>query len=169
MVNNQWLIIELSEFGETLNYPELENGVLELFGDNVDYFIPIHREIMGSYVSTSVLFEGYIFVKDSTYVRDCLVNLSDFKMFSKVLKGSGKFQTVDSKTVGLLKRKLKASIKKQLSLGTKVFIKDGMFKNLTGKVMGIEDNGKKVMVQIERLSRQMVAPIPSTSVQELKS
>lgn len=165
MADNQWLVIELSEQGESAGYAELENALTETVGS--EYFIPVHHEKMGSYVSTSVLFEGYVFVRDSSNARTQLDDLRDSRYFSRVLENQGRPQTVDSRAIGVLKRKLKNSTKKKMKIGTKVKVLEGIFENLVGEVVGDEDGGKKVIVKISRLSRQMIAPLPATSVVEI--
>jgi transcription antitermination factor NusG len=162
--SNPWLILELNELGESCNFAELNYTLNDMLGVDVEYFIPIHSEKMGSYTSTSVLFEGYVFVKDSNLARQKLDNLKDYKIFSRILESGGRFQTVSSRTIGVLRRKLKASIHKKVKAGTRVRILDGIFENLVGEVVSIEDNGKKMMVRIKRLSREIIAPLPSTSV-----
>lgn len=163
-----WLILELNDVFEDISYHEIETEIAMVFGEGIDYFIPIHHEHMGSYVSTSVLMKGYIFVKDCLKVRQDLINLNDHKIFSRALTYSGKYQTIDSEQISVLKKKLKNLLKKKILVGVKVQILDGIFKNLIGEVIGIEDNGKKIMVKIKRISREMIAPIPSTLLREVK-
>lgn len=165
MAHSKWLVIELSELGETASFEEIANELSQVFCE--EYFIPVHHEQMGSYTSTSVLFEGYVFVKDTDKSRQNIDNIMDSHLLAGVLQVRGKYQTVGSKTIGVLKRKLKNSVKKKLKIGTKVQILEGIFKNLTGEIMSIDDGGKKVTVRIRRLSRQMIAPLPSTSVVEI--
>lgn len=165
MADNQWFVIELSEQGEAAGYAELENALSETVGP--DYFIPVYHEKMGSYISTSVLFEGYVFVKDSFRTRSSFEDIRESRYFSKVLGNPGRPKTIDSRTIGILKRRLKNSTKKKIKSGIKVRILNGIFENLIGEVIGSEDNGKRVIVKINQLSRQMIAPLPATSVVEV--
>lgn len=165
---HKWLILELSEMAEDVDYFEIESAILNIFGDYVDYFIPIHHERMGSYISTSVLIEGYAFIRDSTKVRESLTNLQETRVFSGALFFSGKYQTVTSDTIGSLRKKLKNSLKRKYVVGMKVIVLEGVFKNLKGEVISIEDNGKKVMIKIKRLTREIIAPIPSTLLEHYK-
>jgi len=50
----------------------------------------------------------------------------------------------------------------------KIRVLEGVFKNLKGEVISIEDNGKKVMIRIKRLTREIIAPIPSTLIEHYK-
>jgi transcription antitermination factor NusG len=162
VVYSNWLILELNDIAEGVGYREIESAIITTFGCDVDYFIPIHHEKMGSYTSTSTLMEGYAFVRDTPEARASIINLRDQRIFARILHHSGKFQTVDAQTIAVLKRKLKNSLKRRFDVGSKVFVMDGIFKNLTGEVIGIEDDGKQVMIKIKRVSREMIAPVPST-------
>ena len=166
--SDQWLILELNDLMSNVGYREMEGAILQIFGTNVDYFIPIHNEKMGSYVSMSTLMEGYAFVKDTSAARSSLLNMSDQRIFSGVLHQAGKYQTISNKAVSELKRKLKKSLKKKFELGTKVMILEGTFKNLTGEVIGLEEGGKKVILRIKRISREIIAPMPATLVEAVK-
>jgi len=169
MAESRWIIIALSEVGDRAGYEEIENAIVCIFGEDSDYFIPIYHEKMGSYTSTSILFEGYVFVKDSFYIRENIPYVREHRIFSGALENRRKIQTVDSKTIGRLRRKLKNSTKKKIKPGSMVRVTGGIFENLVGEVVSMEDGGKKVMVKIKRLSREMIAPIPSTSMREVFS
>lgn len=167
-ISERWLILELNDALEDVNYRDIKGAIVMVFGNEVDYFIPIHQERMGSYTSTSILMEGYVFVKDCLEARQGINNLHESKIFVRALFYSGKFQTVNSDEINGLKRKLRNSLKKKMENGTKVLILGGIFKNLTGEVIGVENNGKEIMVKIKRISRECIAPIPSTLLEEIK-
>lgn len=164
---SSWLILELSDFIDNIGYKDIESALTTTFGD-IEYFIPMHFEEMGSYNSTSTLMDGYVFLKDSVRVQESLVNLKDQKLFSKILCEKGKFVTVDSRVIAGLKHKLKNTLKKKYAPGSRVKVLDGVFKNLVGEVIGIEDQGRKVMVKIKRVSREMIAPIPATLLEKIE-
>jgi transcription antitermination factor NusG len=162
--SSNYLILELSDT-ESAEYREIEAAIITMFGE-VDYFIPIYHEKIGSYTSSSILMEGYAFVKDTPAVRDCLANLRDQRVFSKALCRGHRFETVSSTEIAVLKRKLKFSLKRRFSVGEKVKILDGIFKSLEGEVISIEDGGKTIMVKIKRISREMIAPVPATLLEK---
>lgn len=164
--SNQWLILELDDSFEDISYREIEAAIYSVFGE-VDFFIPINHEIMGSYTSTSILIEGYAFVRDCPEVRQNLSNLKEQRVFSSVLCYSGKYQTIDSNCIKSLKIKLKKSLKIKFCIGSKVRVLDGVFKNLIGEVINIEDEGKQVIIKIDRISREIIAPIPSTLLEKV--
>lgn len=169
MAGSKWLILELSDAGVSANHAEMEAALRTLLGESVEWFIPIHHEQMGSYVSTSVLFEGYVFIRDCHEARSFINEIRDHRMFSKVLQNRGQYQTIDSYTIGALRRKLKNSIKREFVIGTLVKILEGVFTDLVGEVIGNEDEGRKVVVRVKRQSREWVVPLPSTSVREADS
>jgi transcription antitermination factor NusG len=165
---SNWIIIELSEQADTASFPDLKSAVQGIFGADVEFFIPKHHEEMGSYISTNTLFDGYVFVKDSEDVRDHIPNIKESRFFQGILKQAGKISTVDSHIIGGLRKKLKNSLKKKFKTGTNVKILDGIFQNLVGKVISTEDNGRIVNIQIRCMSREIIAPVPTTCVEEIQ-
>jgi transcription antitermination factor NusG len=145
----------------------MENAIREIFGEKVEYFIPIHHQEIGSYKSTNVLVPGYAFVKDCDHVRNSLDNIRDSRIFSKALGSKSKIQTISSTNIAALKRRLKYTLKKKFILGSKVRICGGPLKNLTGEIVSIEDRGLNVVVKVTRISREILAPIPATLVEIL--
>ena len=168
-VSDQWLVLELHESQCLASFKDIESAIKVVFGSDADYFIPIHYEIMGSYVSTSVLVEGYVFVRDAESTRRNLSNLYDQRILAKVLTIGGKYRTINSRLIAGMKNKLRNSLKKIYGIGAQVKILEGVFKNLVGTVVGIEENGRHIMVKITRISREMVVPVPSTLLQKYNS
>jgi transcription antitermination factor NusG len=166
--NLDWYIIELSEFGETATYPEIVAAIESVFGEKSEYFIPIHHEQMGSYVSTNTLFEGYVFIKDSDSVKKCLMNIKENRIFAGLLKTCGKIRMLDSYVIGGLKRKLKNSLNKKFQSGVKVKIHEGVFQNLEGEIQSMEEDGRIANIRVVCLSRVVIAPIPTTCIEEIK-
>jgi hypothetical protein len=166
LATSEWIILELSDTNENVSFQDIKNALISAFGTSVEYFIPIHHEEVGSYTVNSVFMEGYAFVKDTPSVRANILNLRDQRIFSKPLCQKGKYQTLNSWVIGGLKRKLKNTLKKRFVPGAQVRVLDGVFKNLIGEIMSVEDSGRRIMVCIKRPSRQMVAPIPATLLQE---
>ena len=165
--SSRWLILELNDVFETITYREIEAAILTTFGE-VEFFIPIYHELMGSYTSTSTLMEGYAFIKDSPENRQNIINLRDQRVFTGALCVRGKIQTLASEAIGVLKRKLKHSLKKRFVIGTRVRVLDGVFKKLVGEVIAVEENGKKIVIKIIMTSREIIAPIPSTLLEEIR-
>jgi transcription antitermination factor NusG len=165
---SEWYIIELSEYGDAATYSELIAATQSVFGKEAEYFIPIHHEQMGSYFSTNILFEGYIFVKDSEEVRKNLIYLKDCRIFNGLLKMCGKTKMLSSRAIGGLRKKLKNSLGKKYKPGVRVKINEGVFQNLEGEIQSMEDNGKVANVKIVCISREILAPIPTTCLEEIK-
>jgi transcription antitermination factor NusG len=160
--------LELNDFIDNINYQDIENALLNTFGENIDYFIPIYHEEIGSYTSTSTLMDGYVFLKFEPCIQEKMINFRDQRIFSKILCKKGKYSTLNSRVIAGLKNKLKNTLKKRFAPGAKVKILDGVFKNLVGEVIGIEDQGRKIVVKIKRISREIIAPIPATLLEKIK-
>ena len=167
MAQSEWFIIELNEIGEIATYPELVAALESIFGDDVDYFIPIHHEQLGSYTSKNILFEGYVFVRDSENVRENLCNIKDCRIFAGLLKMCGKIQMLDSYVIGGLRKKLKNSLNKKFKIGLRVKVQEGIFQNLEGEIQALEDDGRIANIKIVCLSREIIAPIPTTCLEEI--
>jgi transcription antitermination factor NusG len=167
MPPSDWFIIEVSEHEDSATYPELVVALQSVFGPDVEYFIPIYHEQLGSYTSTNTLFEGYVFVKDSDKVRKNLANIKDSQLFSGFLKQGGKVQMLNVKEINSLRRKLKNSLNKKFQPGIRVKVHEGVFQNLEGEILCLEDNGRIANVKIVCLSREIIAPIPTTCLEEL--
>jgi transcription antitermination factor NusG len=166
VADSKWIIVELSELGEQASHVELNSVLLEMLGGEIEYFIPSHYERVGSYISANTLMEGYVFIKDGPETRIRVANLRDFRLFNRILGVSGKAHTIDSRVIGGLRRRLKNSLQKKFQIGTTVRILEGTFASLCGEVIGLEENGRRVLVRIRRLSRDMIVPVPSTVVVE---
>jgi len=166
-ISDQWLILELHESQAQASYREIENSIKTVFG-NADYFIPIHYEVIGSYVTTCILVEGYVFVRDTEVTRKCISNLSDQRILSSPLSCGGKYRTINSRIIAGMKHKLRNSLKKIYGTGIRVRVLDGVFKNLIGTVVGVEENGRQILIKITRISREMIVPIPSILLEKIK-
>jgi len=162
-----WFIIELSEHGEVATFPELVSSIETVFGQEADYFIPIYHEQMGSYTSTNILMEGYVFIRNTDLARNKLGNIKDCRIFAGLLKMCGKVKMLSAKEIGVLRRKLKTSLHKKLKAGVRVKINDGVFQNLEGEIQSMEDDGKVANIKIVCLSREILAPIPTTCIEEI--
>jgi len=165
-VESNWLVIELSEQAETAGYTDLESAITTVCGDKVEFFITIHYEKLGSYVSINTLFDGYVFVKDTESSRLNIANIKDSRFFQGVLRILGKIRTVDNREITILKKKLKNSIKKKLKVGSKVKITEGIFQHLVGEVISMEDSDRIANIRICCMSREIIAPVPTTCIEE---
>jgi transcription antitermination factor NusG len=162
-----WLIIELSEQADQASTPELEAAIVEIFGDDIEYFIPRYHEEMGSYTSTNILFEGYIFVKDSNEVRSNISRIKESRFLQGALrsKSTGRIATATANEIKGMKKKLSDSVKKKFDVGAKVKINEGIFENLHGEIVSVEEGGRIANVCIKCLSREILAPIPTTCIE----
>jgi transcription antitermination factor NusG len=162
----EWLIIELNEQGESASYPDIVASLKMVLGDDINFFVPMHYERMGSYISCSTLFQGYVFVKDTPKVRSQISCLRESRFFLGPLRILGKVRTVTSKEVVAMKRKLINSLRINFVVGSAVIVKSGIFKSLEGEVISLEQNGRIANVRIRCLSREIIAPVPTTCIEQ---
>ena len=166
MACTEYVVLELNDLGNSCTYLELKRAICNFFGDSVEYFIPIYYEKLGAYESTSILFQGYVFIKHCTLVVDKLSDLREARVFLGPLRTGNRISTVDSRTIGAMKRRLKYSVKKRFKAGAVVKITEGIFSDLIGEVLGTEDEGRSFSVKIRRPTREIIAPIPCTGLIE---
>jgi len=166
MGNSEWVIIQLNEAMENISYGDIKSAIANTFGNTAEYFIPIHHEKIGSYTSTSTLIQGYVFVKDSLDVREALSSVGDNRLFARVLMRGKRIETIPASAVASMRRRLKNSLKRKFEIGTTVRIREGALKDLTGDVVSLEEDGLTVIVKISRYSRDILAPVPATLVEE---
>ena len=159
----QWIILQTRENAD--DYFDIEKSIKQIFGKNSEYFIPILYQKLGSYNCFNVLFDGYVFIRDTEDNRRILSDLSNSKTFLGPVVISNRIQTVDSYTIAKFKRQLKKrSTNICIENGKTVYVMDGIFENLSGEVIGVEEN--KAIVRFVTLSREFIAPIPISSLKE---
>ena len=163
----KWIILQVRENCE-LNYPEIRGELLKHFSE-LDIFIPVYHEQVGSYVCDMTLMEGYVFVKDNNGNRRTIIEeFHPGRMFDP-LKFNEKLKTISGKDIEQFKKQIQRKLRKTIDRGTKVLVTQGIFKNLTGEVTDIEGEGTRVMVQFNQRSRQLFASIPITCVEEIQT
>jgi len=165
--SNKWLVVLLSEetsIGDHYNLIEYE--IKDIFGQKVDFFIPFYRDKVGDKNICIVLFEGYIFVQEPKE------GFSEID-FSKVktshvrspLCSNGTFNYVNNNHINGFKKELRKKIKGMIpNLGQTVIPKEGVFKDLEGKVISIDKKKMILTVRFETSSRVVEAPVSIINV-----
>jgi transcription antitermination factor NusG len=165
--SNKWLVISLSEETEIEeNYAIIEYEILNVFGKDTNYFIPVYKEKLGSKEICLVLFDGYVFVQEPKEgFNDIDFNRIRAVHVKSPLAHGGSFTFVKNKDINNFKRELKKKIKGMVpKVGQVVIPKEGVFKDLEGTVIGIDKDRKVLIVRFETSSRVVEAPVPFINV-----
>lgn len=154
------MIIELAEdvtFEEHVF--EIERHIIQLFGNDSEYFIPIYQERVQDKIVSLVLFEGYFFIKSSDYV----INISN-DIYNEYFKGVMKKRDKVIEISGIKINEFKGEILEKLKKITpkkkqRVMPKIGVFSDLEGEVISIDKRKFIVTVRFKYTTRVIDAPI----------
>lgn len=157
---SKWHIIELAEdisFEEHSNI--IEHHIVEMFGDNIEYFVPLYKEKINEKVVSLVLFEGYFFVRSHPGILD-----SPDKFRNEYIKGPMKKNRVivdiPGSKINELKQELKLKLKERVPKKKQIVIpKVGVFSNLEGEVIDIDKKNLVAIVKFQYSTRIVEAPI----------
>jgi transcription antitermination factor NusG len=155
--NEKWFIISLVESCDFLeSYKLIQNELEEIFGEDVIYFIPMYITKIGKKdIGVSLLgsFEGgYIFVKYSGTCSEDIFKKTDH-LDKLLITGSSKLY-VTNRDINKLKTKLKKEINNKIpKKGDYVVPKEGVFKNLEGKVLSVSERNKTALVEFHKRTR----------------
>lgn len=165
--SNNWLIVSLSEDTEMEeDYMNIDYEINTVFGVDVEYFIPIYKEKLGTKEICLVLFDGYIFVQEPRGgFKDIDFNKIRTTHVRSPLISDGSFSYVKNKDINGFKRELKKKIKSLIpKIGSVVIPKEGTFKDLEGTVVSIDRDKMVLIVRFETSSRVVQAPVSFINV-----
>jgi hypothetical protein len=164
---NKWLVLSLSEETELKeHYNTIEYEVRDIFGSDIDYFIPMYKEQVGAKEVCLVLFDGYLFVSEPKKGFDNV----DFSRMRTIhlrppLSSGGAYNYVKNRSINGFKRELKKKIKSMVpQVNQMVIPKEGVFKDLEGTVVSINKKDMTLMVRFETSSRIVEAPVSIINV-----
>lgn len=155
-----WLILELYDdvdLGGLFN--NIENDILNIFGEATDYFIPVYSEKVREKCVCINLFDGYVFVKESDTTEDSLSKMKS-EYIKGTLSGPKGLLKVKNENINSFKKKLEHKIKGMVpTKGQRVIPRVGTFKNMEGKVISVNKTKLIARVLFEKSSRVVEAPI----------
>lgn len=150
--SDQWVILELSWSGDDKSAEDLENLLKEEVDKDIDFFLPSTTFSKNEDQVTVSLFEGYIFA-EAGYPASTYFNLESLPYISKVLTRKSSSDRhllyVDQEEVDKMKNQLREETVKDIEKGDEVKITDGVWENLTGKVIGKADPEDLTQEQME--------------------
>lgn len=157
---SKWLIIELSEDVTFEEYVEtIEQHIIQLFGSDSEYFIPVYQERVQDKVVSLVLFEGYFFIRSSDYIT----NISN-EIFNEYFKGAMRKQNKIVEIPGIKINEFKEEMLEKLKRiiprkKQRVIPKIGIFSDLEGEVISVDRRKFIATVRFKYTTRIIDAPI----------
>ena len=161
---DKWLTIILMDNCNLLeSYKLIQNELEDMFGEDVVYFLPIYIDKIGKKDVGVPLFKcyegGYIFVKYTSNIEEGKFKKTDH-MDSILYTGSNdKFVT--NRDINKFKKQLNKELVNSIpEPGQYVRAKEGVFKNLEGKVISVILKDKTAYVKFSKKTRVVESHIP---------
>lgn len=156
---NKWLILQLNDnYDISEHYENIKMELSNIFGSDVEYFIPLHTEKIENKPVSLILFEGYVFVKCNNNELDLFTEEYDY--IRGPLLQNNKAQYVYDKDINKFREQIENNLINLLpEKGQKVIPKVGVFKNLEGEVLSVNKKDLVARVLFKQASRVVQASI----------
>jgi len=167
---NHWIILELSEKGESLleDSPEFIENLLKRTFKETPFFIPIFYDKKNVFENRIFLFKGYVFIK--YFEKDISIYFKTTNTFyfkGPLLAGPGKLHLLPEDQILKMKKQLHKKTNPTINIGDRVIFLDGKYKNLRGYVT--ESYPKEKVVDISIRLQCMSIIVPKIPIVWLKS
>jgi transcription antitermination factor NusG len=158
--NGRWVIFQLKEDCDiSENYEAIEQELNNSFGDDIEHFIPVYREKIDKSSVGLTLFDGYIFLRYKSG-QECVYNPGEYRFLEGPLMRGGKINYASDREINILRANLYKKLQKRFPRrGQMITPKSGTFKNLEGKVVGIDRKNRVVRAVFKQSSREVGADI----------
>lgn len=161
-----WVAVELTHQGET----RVTDGTLEAVlrrdlgvDDDHPIFIPSSLYRRDGHVTIIHLMEGYVFV-GSGLPETSYFSLERQPYVAQVMSTQGGkhrmrvLSVITDAHIQQMKAKLQEMVSSEIPVGAEVLVLEGTYRNLTGKITGLE--GDNAFVHIRLRSLEVVATVP---------
>ena len=157
--DKEWLALPLTYLGDSCSSLILENELKKIFKSPlVQYFIPRFTEKDQRHEKEIILFNGYIFLKGMTPKELSRIG-SGNSYFQSPLRMNEKLAGIQDKEIKTLKKKLDALRQHNLAIGSTVLIEEGIYKNLTGEVIELDDKDDSASILVILSSKEVLARV----------
>lgn len=135
------------------DYRLLQYEIEDVFGPDVEYFLPVYVEKVGKKLVGIILFDGYVFIKRSDTVHEgSFTRKTEF--LESVLRCNQSQRPVTNRDINRFKTKLRHElVSRTPKKGDKVRVLEGTFKNMVGKVLSIRNSSKTARVEFRKKTR----------------
>lgn len=147
----------------------VESFIQDTFGSDALYFIPIYRDKVQGKFATFVLFDGYVFIRETDEVLDGISGMGQNEYIKGPLREHGGYRTVAGRDITKLRRELMSAVyglfpKKK----DRVVPKVGVFSNLEGEVISVDKKNLTVLVEFIYPTRIVEAPISVINLEKVE-
>jgi transcription antitermination factor NusG len=155
---SKWMVLLVAENCDmSTEMNAIEHELAEIFGSEVEFFIPVYSESVKGKRVSRVFLDRYVFVKKTDTVTEELFQ-NRTEHLEGVLETQGRYVTDNEilRIQSAMYREVHKNIPKK---GQSVIPLEGTFKNLEGRVLSVNRSRMTAMVVFERSSRTVEAPI----------
>lgn len=163
-LKNQWVVVQLSSNGEhEKSLDHIVRAVHRILKVPLNVFIPAISEKVREDMQTMFYMDGYIFVEFRPGINYNKLNATNY--FELVLKSNREnYALLSDDKIRPLKSGTDALKIGSFAKGDKVKVLKGTFKNLTGIISAVYDNGDKVQLNLQLSSKPVLMDYPSSYV-----
>ncbi len=161
-MNSEWFILRLCDHIQvTTHLDYIVSDLKKIFGQKVDFYIPIHTEFAHGKNIHLAIFEGYVFVKVET--AEVKKNLKSIIYRSSVIdcileKAPRVPYTLTQEEIDQFKNTGKSTTDGCYpEIGAKVQTIDGVLKGMDAVVIGVDKEKKAVQIRVTRRCREVDA------------
>jgi transcription antitermination factor NusG len=170
MPDKKWVVVGLSSSGEReTDIKTIANAVRRVLGRELEVFVPAISKKARDESHTLFYMDGYVFIQYQDGIP--YMKLQDTSYFGQVLcagnAGSMTYSLVDDFVLDPLRKGVKDLSKCKFSVGDRVRVIKGEFRNLRGEVRAIYESGEVVQVDVSQRSKPMLIDFPTIYLQKV--
>lgn len=167
--NNQWVIVSLTSMGEReASVNLLTKAIRNILKSDLDVFVPAATQNARQESHTFFYMDGYVFVEYKTDIE--YLKLQDTTYFGDVLcepkvvdgRSTYIYSLLSDSDLNVMRNGVKNLGKKKCSVGNRVKVTKGEYRNLCGEVVMVYDNGQTVQISVSLRSKKLLIDFPAT-------
>ena len=158
-----WIILELYDTCQIEKQLDTIAAEIKLlFGPEVEYFIPVHVESVGERQLVASLFDGYVFVEISGVpnVYTKINNIRGSNIAGPLKDGKKSYSTIADSEINRYREELRGRLFSWIpNIGDEVVPKIGMFRNLVGNIVSVDERNNTAKVVFSTRSREVTSDV----------
>lgn len=176
--SRKWVVVELSPQGDKeTDLDAIKDSARRILRrQDVQIFIPaVSQGTKKSETHTTFYMNGYVFIEykeDINYLK-----LRETSLFQDVLctysrtsrfgKRTPSYSLLKDRELDPMRSGMETLKKCTFSVGDKVRVTTGSFKNLPGEIISIRDDGQAVQISTDLASKPMILSFPTTYLEKV--
>ena len=168
-MSRKWVVVGLSSAGEReTNIRIVSDAVRRVLGRDLEVFVPAVSKKARAESHTLFYMDGYVFIQYQEGIP--YMKLQDTSYFGQVLctgnEGNMSYSLIDDSILDPLRKGVKDLGTCKFSIGDRVRVTKGEFRNLRGEVRSIYEGCEIVQVDVSQRSKPMLIDFPTIYLQK---